>query len=111
MDPEVREHRAGHGGVLLSGKGGAPLRAAKYKWTPKPKPATATGPLSLTLSETPHVSFSGEVTAGSFSPLALGGTASQTYEGGAKCGVPEEGKKTAKAVKKGTFTGSQVVFN
>ena len=82
---------------------------AKYKWTPKAKPSTATGPLSLVLSETPSVALFGEATAGSFSPLTFSGTASESYEGGPKCDVPE-GKKAAKAVKKGTFTGTAVSF-
>jgi hypothetical protein len=83
--------------------------SAKFKWTPKAKPASATGALSLVLSEEPSVAFSGETTAGSFSPLTLTGSVSETYEGAAKCGVAEGGKKV-KAVKKGTFTGTTVAF-
>ena len=83
--------------------------SAKYKWTPKSKPSTATGPLSLVLSEAPSVAFSGENTEGSFSPLTFSGATSESYEGGAKCGL-SEGKKKAKAVKKGTFTGTTITF-
>ena len=82
---------------------------AKLKWTPKPKPSTATGPLSLVLSETPSVAFSGDATAGSFSPLTFSGAATESYEGGPTCGQPN-GTKAAKAVKKGTFTGTTVSF-
>jgi hypothetical protein len=95
---------------VLMGAGEAATGPAKFKWTPKAKPLTATGPLSLVLSETPSVAFSGETTAGLFSPLTLSDAASETYEGGAKCRVAA-GKKKAKAVKKGTFTGTTVVFN
>ena len=81
---------------VLTGAGEPATGPAKYKWTPKPKPATSTGPLSLMLSETPSVAFSGEVTAGPFSPLKFSGAASETYEGGPKCGVPN-GKKAARS--------------
>jgi hypothetical protein len=94
---------------VLTGPGGAVTGPAKFKWTPKAKPSTATGPLNLVLSETPSVAFSGETTAGSFSPLTLSGAATETYEGGPHCGAPK-GEKAAKAVKKGTFTGATVRF-
>jgi hypothetical protein len=93
----------------LSEAGEAANGSAKLKWAPKAKPATATGPLSVVLSEEPSVAFSGEATAGSFSPLTFTGAMSETYEGAAKCGVAE-GKKKPKAVKKGTFTGTTVAF-
>lgn len=95
---------------VLSEAGEAASGSAKFKWTPKAKPATATGPLSLVLGEEPSVAFSGENTAGSFSPLTLTSAVSETYEGAAKCGVAE-GKKKVKAVKKGTFTGTTVAFD
>lgn len=94
---------------VLSGASEMASGPARFKWTPKAKPSTVTGPLNLVLSETPSGWFHGEITAGLFSPLTLSGIASETYEGGAKCGVAE-GKKKAKAVKKGTFTGSSVRF-
>ncbi len=77
--------------------------AAKFKWTPKAKPAKSTGTLGMLLTETPSVAFSGEITAGSFSPLSLSGKASETFTGAATCGT--------KAVKKGTFTGTTVAFD
>jgi hypothetical protein len=94
---------------VLSEAGEAASGSAKFKWTPKAKPASATGPLSLVLSEEPSVAFSGETTAGAFSPLTLAGAVSETYEGAAKCGVAA-GKKKVKALKKGTFTGTTVAF-
>ena len=81
--------------------------AAKYSWTPKAK--ASTGTLSMPLTETPDIAFSAEVTSGSYSPLTLTGTATESYTGGATCGETV-GKKTAKPVKKGTFSGSAVSF-
>jgi hypothetical protein len=93
----------------LDGAGEAAIGSAKLKWRPKAKPATATGRLSLVLSEEPSVALSGETTSGSFSPLTLAGAVSETYEGAETCGVAE-GKKKVKAVNKGTFTGTTVAF-
>jgi hypothetical protein len=53
--------------------------------------------------------FSSEVTGGSYSSVTLSGTLSQTYTRGPTCGTPN-GKKAAKPVKKGTFTGSADTF-
>ncbi len=75
---------------------------AKYAWTPKAKGSTK-GTLSMPLTETPDISFSGDVTTGVYSPLTLTGTATESYTGGATCGA-------VKAVKKGTFSGSAVSF-
>ncbi len=83
--------------------------AAKFKWTPKTKPGTSTGTLEMRLTETPSVAFAGALTAGPFSPLALSGKTSMTFTGGSTCGLPV-GTKPAKAVKKGMFTGTTVVF-
>ncbi|MGA2322041.1 MAG: YncE family protein [Solirubrobacteraceae bacterium] len=80
--------------------------AAKYTWTPKAK--ASTGTLSMPLTETPDITFSGKVTTGSYSPLTLTGAATESYTGGATCGQ-KVGKKTVK-VTKGTFTGSAVSF-
>lgn len=46
-------------------------------------------------------------TSGSYSPLTLTGTATESYTGGATCGE-KVGEKAAKAVKKGTFRGSTI---
>ncbi len=90
---------------VLTGAGEPASGAAKYKWTPKAK--ASTGMLSMPLTETPGIAFSAEVTTGSYSPLTLAGTATESYTGGATCGE-KVGKKAAKAVKKGTFSGSAV---
>lgn len=80
---------------------------AKYKWTPKTK--TTKGMLSLRLTETPEVALSGTLESGPYSPLTLSGTVTESYTGGSTCGE-KLGKKAAKAVKKGTFSGSTVYF-
>ncbi len=61
----------------------------------------------MSLTETADSAFSGEVTIGSYSPLTLAGVATESYTRGATCGE-KVGKKAAKAVKKGTFSGSAV---
>jgi hypothetical protein len=92
---------------VLTGAGETATGAAKYNWTPKAK--VSTGALSMPLTETPDIAFSGEVTTGSYAPLTLTGFATESYTGGATC-VEKAGKKAAKAVKKGTFSGSAVHF-
>jgi hypothetical protein len=88
---------------MLKEQGETATGAATYKWTPRAK--ASTGTLSVPLTETPAAALSGEVTTGPFSPLALSVTATERYTGGATCGQAV-GKRAAKAVKKGTFTGS-----
>jgi hypothetical protein len=85
---------------VLKAAGEKATGAAQYKWTPKAK--ASTGTLSLLLTETLGVAFSGEVVTGSYSPLTLSGKVSETYTGAATC--------SAKAVKKGTFIGSSVTL-
>jgi hypothetical protein len=85
---------------VLKAAGEPATGASKYKWMPKAKGSTGT--LRMLLSETPGIAFSGEVTTGSYSPLTLSGTATESYAGTATCG--------AKKVKKGTFSGSAVNF-
>ncbi len=82
--------------------------AAKYTWTPKVK--AATGSLSMPLTETPDIAFSGEVTTGPYSPLTLTGTATESYTRAAICGVPQGKKGVVKVVNKATFIGSAVSF-
>jgi hypothetical protein len=91
---------------VLKGAGEPGSGSAQYKWTPKTK--SSTGTLSLPLTET-EVALSGAIATGPYSPLTLSGTASEKYTGGMTCGE-KVGKKAAKAVKKGTFTGSAVDF-
>jgi YVTN family beta-propeller protein len=85
---------------VLKAAGETATGTAAYTWTPKAK--ASKGTLSLPLTETPGVAFSGKVATGSYSPLTLSGTLSQRYTGAATC--------STKAVKKGTFTGSAVTF-
>jgi YVTN family beta-propeller protein len=92
---------------VLSGASEVASGSAKFKWTPKARPSTGT--LNLPLTETPVVALSGGLTAGTYSPLSLAGSVSEKFTGGSTCGVPV-GTKPAKAVKKGTFTGSAVAF-
>jgi alpha-tubulin suppressor-like RCC1 family protein len=96
---------------VLKAAGEAAAGAAKYKWTPKGAAndkwthkvgGASTGTLSLLLSETAGVAFSGELTSGPYAPRALSGTVTESYAGAATCG--------AKPVKKGTFSGSAVNF-
>jgi alpha-tubulin suppressor-like RCC1 family protein len=94
---------------VLKGAGESASGAATYKWTPKATPSKATGTLGMLLTETPGVALSGAVTAGSYSPLTLSGTATESFTGGAACGE-KVGRKAAKPVKTGTFSGSAVGF-
>jgi hypothetical protein len=85
---------------VLKAAGEKATGAVQYKWAPKAK--ASKGTLNMLLTETPGVAFSGEVTSGSYSPLKLSGTVTESYGGGATCGT--------KKVKKGTFSGSAVNF-
>ncbi len=91
---------------VLTGEGEPATGPARFKWRPKMKIARGgEGTLRIALTELPGVAFSGEVSSGSYSPLTLTGTLSQSYTGGATCGV-KVGNRSAKPVRKGTFTGS-----
>jgi virginiamycin B lyase len=83
--------------------------SAKFAWVPKAKPATATGPLTIPLTEASGATLSGEITSGAYAPLKLRGTTTESFAGGATCGQPN-GKKAAKAVKVGTFSGGSAEF-
>jgi hypothetical protein len=85
----------------LNGAGEAATGTGSYKWTPKaPHAKPSTGTLSLSLTETPGIAFSGKVTSSLFSPLTVSGTATESYS--VACG--------RKAVKKGTISGTAVNF-
>lgn len=92
---------------VLKAPGETATGAAKYEWVPKAK--ASTGSLNMLLAQTPEVAFSSEVSGGSYSPLRFSGTVTESYTGGATCGE-KVGKKAAKVVKKGTFSGSAVDF-
>ena len=89
--------------TVLKAEGETATGAAKYRWTPNAK--ASTGTLSMLLTEAPDIAFSGEVTSGSYAPLTLIGLATESFTGGATCGE-RVGKHAAKAVNKGTFSGS-----
>jgi hypothetical protein len=81
---------------------------AKFKWTPNAK--ASTGTLSTIIDETDESGLSGEVSAGSYAPLTFSeDEMTEEFSGGEKCGEPD-GKKAAKAVKKGDFRGSAIGF-
>jgi YVTN family beta-propeller protein len=88
---------------VLAGAGESAAGAATYKWTPKAK--TSKGTLSMPLTETPDIAFSGEVTTGSYASLRLTGFATESFTDGATCGS-KVGTRPPKGVKKGTFNGS-----
>ncbi len=80
----------------------------KYQWSPKAKPATTTGTLSMPLTGAtvvnlgyvevttgPAFEFSSELTSGAHSPLTFTGTAVTRYIGGPRCG--QKGVKVKKA--------------
>jgi len=78
---------------------------AIFKWLPHGT-EQSTGSLNVPITEM-SASLSGSVAEGAF-PFdedKVSGSVKQTYTGGEACGV-SSGHKKAKAVKKGTFTGS-----
>lgn len=74
------------------------------KWTPAGG-GNSLGTISVPITEVPGAPVSGLISEGPFAEDAISGTLSQTYAGGATCGVTE-GKKKAKKVNKGTVSGS-----
>jgi hypothetical protein len=78
------------------------------KWAPKVL-GNSHGTLIVPVTEVPGVALTGKLEGGPLTePLAItGGTVSESYTGGASCGVPS-GKKAVKAVTKGTFAGTEV---
>ncbi len=84
---------------------GALLAESNVVFKLKPKEgANSMGTFDFPVTEKAGVSLSGLVESGAFEGGAIGGSVSQAYTGGPTCGV--EGKKKAKKVNKGTFTGS-----
>jgi len=94
----------------LTGAGAAEEEAKiVIKWSPSGQ-GNSMGTFSMPLTEVPGVSLGGTLASGPFSGGSIAGTVSQTFTGGATCGVAE-GKKKAKKVNKGTFTGSAVTIS
>jgi hypothetical protein len=79
------------------------------KWSPKGQ-GNSLGSFSMPLTEVPGVSLGGTLASGPFSGASIAGTVSQTFTGGATCGVAN-GKKKAKKVNKGAFTGTAVTIS
>ena len=77
------------------------------KWAPK-EAGVSHGSLVVPITEASGATIEGALEGGPFgSPAALSGTLSESFSGGPSCGVAE-GSKKAKAVKNGTFTGTNV---
>jgi hypothetical protein len=74
------------------------------KWTPKGQ-GNSMGTFSMPLTEAPGTSLGGSIESGPFAGAAIGGSVSESYTGGSSCGA-SVGKKKAKKVNKGTFTGT-----
>ncbi len=76
------------------------------KWAPKEE-GSSHGSLVFPLTETGSVAVTGTLEGGPFSaPAAVtGGEVLESFTGGSTCGLVE-GKKKAKAVKSGTFSGT-----
>jgi hypothetical protein len=75
------------------------------KWKPKPEEGpNSAGSGGVSLVEGP-AALTGTISSGPFHEDTLGGSLTQSYTGGATCGVPQ-GKKKAKKVNKGTVSGT-----
>ncbi len=78
------------------------------KWAPKGL-GNSHGSLVVPATEVPGVPLEGKLEGGPLTEALtiVSGTVSESFTGGATCGVPN-GKKAAKAVKQGTFVGTAV---
>jgi hypothetical protein len=79
------------------------------KWSPKGQ-GNSLGAFTMPLTEVPGVSLGGALESGPFSGASIAGTVSQTFTDGVTCGVGN-GKKKAKKVNKGAFTGSAATIS
>ncbi len=89
--------------------GGVGAAAEENKIILKLKPKGGGNPQGTFSTEVREGSspLSGTITSeGPFFEDTVGGSITQAYTGGATCGVVPEGKKKAKKVNKGTFTGT-----
>ena len=73
------------------------------KWK---KVGNSHGTASVPITEVPNSPLTGAITSGPFEEGAVSGALSESYTGGPTCGVVPEGKKKAKKVNKGTFSGT-----
>jgi hypothetical protein len=77
------------------------------KWAPK-EGGTSHGSLIMPITEAGGATLGGSLEGGPFgSPAAVNGTVYESFTGGSTCGLAE-GKKQAKPVKSGTFSGSSI---
>ena len=78
------------------------------KWAPKGL-GSSQGALGMGITEVPGIPLEGTLEGGTLKePLSIAsGTVSESFAGGPSCGVAA-GKKSAKAVKSGVFSGSAV---
>ncbi len=90
--------------AALASAGEAATGSLVIKWSPKGQ-GNSSGTLSMPLSGLASVSMSGTLNQGPFATLGISGTVSQSFQG--TCGGGT-GKKKAKKVKNGSFTGSPV---
>ncbi|MCW3031990.1 MAG: hypothetical protein JWM60_335 [Solirubrobacterales bacterium] len=84
----------------------APVSAV-VKWAPK-EAGTSHGSLTVPITEAGEAILGGSLQGGPFSsPAAVSGAVYESFTGAATCGVAQ-GKKQAKPVKSGTFSGSSI---
>ena len=72
--------------AVLKGAGETAAGASAFKWTPKAKPSTASGTLSMVLGETPGGPLQGGVARGAYSPLTLSGKMSESLRAERRAG-------------------------
>jgi hypothetical protein len=81
--------------------------SATVKWAPK-QAGSSHGSLILPITEEGGATLSGSLQGGPFSsPAPLAGSVYESFTGGPSCGLAE-GKKKAKPVKKGSFSGTSL---
>jgi hypothetical protein len=90
--------------AALASAGEAATGSIVIKWSPKGQ-GNSNGTFSMPLTAVAGVSISGTLAGGPFPTSSISGTVSQSFAG--TCGGGK-GKKKAKKVKDGTFSGSAV---
>jgi hypothetical protein len=95
---------------LGAGGVGAAPEESKVVLKLKPKAmggGNPSGPISVDIQEGSPQPLTGSITSeGAFFEDLISGSITQTYTGGETCGIPPEGKKNAKKVNKGTYSGT-----
>jgi hypothetical protein len=83
--------------------------SAVVKWAPK-EAGTSHGSLIVPITEAGEAPLGGSLQGGPFSaPAAVSGALYESFTNGPNCGLAE-GKKQAKPVKSGIFSGSSIAF-